>query len=799
MVDRNRVLISSPLGQREADGEGSPIGVVRLDPERSYAGVGTLLQTYINQRDQQAWESIKAKIDYTYESLDLALAPLDAETGFAAQVKARVEGGQKLLFKPNLVSIGSIDPQTHGPTAASTTCTEWPLVAALMRWFHDKLGIGYHQMCIGEAATSMSAMAGAFSILNPSGQPVTTEAVIEGRTGDFYGGWGFYFVRQYLSETHNPFHADDPFKGYEESIAGTHVPPGLVSDKLMVYDLNRIYDDPCKGRAVGVPDGVNFQSITLHKAIVGGDPNDPADRKAYPGCVLVNVPKFKVHIIALFTNVIKNLGIGLYPMQSTKGGQFEWEYSVPETAIPGIKGRIPHQVWVSDVDPQTGLPKKDATGSCLARKTGGIQATMADIIKAVSSQDTFMIHVVDGIEAINLDHQGSLPGIREPEGLVFAGLDPVATDLLCARYMFSNVPLAEALQVGLDDGNGGHFPQRVPIPTVEKGNIVSRPGYDCPLARDVTFAYAEQRGLGRRQYYVVGRDTVRDLALVSLTGHLGVVDGGVFSDLVTNAMYFDVFKMPWDLQQTVFRYLEIVDELTGSSLKQDFLTAFDENGDGIVGYEEFGRTGITDALLGLFGLSNSLVGNGLAGALHGSFVATAAMLKWSDASWNPSGETLFRDFLVGANCLAAYRMSQSEVESPDPFLPTLTWGKGKWPSFQFASYLRLGVQLYGAGFPATIDCWGLFGSAFRYADLTQNDGLYAGPIRSQPDPEAISRYMTKVADGEAKPLDFTLYVPPGFGSVAGKKVPNVEETIDPAKVFTASFSGGAEVWPAVTL
>ena len=75
-----------------------------------------------------------------------------------------------------------------------------------------------------------------------------------------------------------------------------------------------------------------------------------------------------------------------------------------------------------------------------------------------------MIHVVDAIEAINLDHQGMLPGLKEPEGLVFAGIDPVAADLLCARYLFSNVPLQEALAAGLEDGHGGKFPQRVPVP-----------------------------------------------------------------------------------------------------------------------------------------------------------------------------------------------------------------------------------------------------------------------------------------------------------------------------------------------
>ena len=108
---------------------------------------------------------------------------------------------------------------------------------------------------------------------------------------------------------------------------------------------------------------------------------------------------------------------------------------------------------------------------------------MIDVIKAVKDQDIFMMHVVDGIETINVDHQGLGLGVRTPEGMVFAGLDPVATDLLCARYMFSNVSLEEAQKANIEDGNGGRFPQAVPIPVLEGNNIVTKAGFDCPLSR----------------------------------------------------------------------------------------------------------------------------------------------------------------------------------------------------------------------------------------------------------------------------------------------------------------------------
>jgi len=198
------MLVSSSIGKRKIDSAGSPVGAVRMDVSESYAGIGGLLQEYINKSDEVVWEKMKAKIDYTYENLDQALTPLETETGFSREIKSRIGKGQKLLFKPNLVNIHNIDPGTRGPGMGSTACTEWPFVAALMRWFHDKVGISYHQMALGEAATTMPLAASMFSTLNPEGKAVTTEAAIEGKCGGFYGGWGFYFARKYLSESLEP-------------------------------------------------------------------------------------------------------------------------------------------------------------------------------------------------------------------------------------------------------------------------------------------------------------------------------------------------------------------------------------------------------------------------------------------------------------------------------------------------------------------------------------------------------------------------------------------------------------------
>ena len=793
-LSRDEIWIDSPLGKRMPDSAGSPVGVARLDAEKSYVGLGELLQQVINGSSLEAWDKIKAKIDYTYAGLDFALTPLKAETGLEKEISARLSKGQKLLFKPNLVSIFNIDPETHGTGLGNTACTEWPFVAALMRWFHDRLGVRYHQMALGEAATVMSAAAGALSLLNPEGKAITTEAVIEGRSGDSYGGWGFYFVRKYLAECSGTDPEDDPMRGFGSSVAGSYTPPGYADHELTVVDLNRIYDDPAKGREIPVADGVNFKTITLHKAVIGGDPADPEDRKAYPGCILVNVPKLKVHNMALFTNVIKNLGIGLYPMQFARGGDCCWEYGIPHQPIPGMKGGLPHEVWVPEMDRETCLPRLDRSGNPNLRKTGGLTATMVDIVKAVQNQDVFMIHIVDAIEATNLDHTGSEMAKKESEGLVFAGLDPVATDLLCARYLFSNVPLAEALGVPIDDGVGGRFPQAVPIPVLEGNNIVTGKGYDCPLLRDSCFEQSVARGLGKRSYHVLGWDTLTESPLVSLEGHLGRVKDGIFVDVITDTLYFDLFKFSWDLQKTAFGYFSAIDTLTGSSFKKAFLSAFDENGDGIVSYDETGKKGMGSIFLHHGGYSVSCMATDPFAFLSGRTKTQMKMLKLGDPQRNPYGYDFLQEFALGSVCMVAFRMSQVEMESPDPFVPGLSWGLGKWPSFRMAQFILLGMSLYGQGFPFQPGYPSLYGSAFFYADLTQREGKYTGSSGRHPDPENLRHYVAGVRTGEDEPLDFTFYVPPGFDNLGGFALPNVVATDDPAKVLTVRFKGGEEVW-----
>ena len=122
----------------------------------------------------------------------------------------------------------------------------------------------------------------------------------------------------------------------------------------------------------------------------------------------------------------------------------------------------------------------------------------------------------------------------------------------------------------------------------------------------------------------------------------------------------------------------------------------------------------------------------------------------------------------GTVCLVAFRMSQIEMESPDLFVPGMTWGKGKWPSFQTAQFISLGMSLYGQGFPFQPGFPSLYGSAVYYADLTQTGGKYIGLTSGrQPDPEKLKAYVAGVQKGQEQAMDFIFYVPPGYESLGG--------------------------------
>ncbi len=171
------------------------------------------------------------------------------------------------------------------------------------------------------------------------------------------------------------------------------------------------------------------------------------------------------------------------------------------------------------------------------------------------------------------------------------------------------------------------------------------------------------------------------------------------------------------------------------------------------------------------------------------------MLKATEALWNTHKHTLRREHSFGAICVRAYAMSQMDVEEPDPFCPNLKWGRGKWPSFQLARHMVLGSSFYGVHFPRKPAARSLYGFAFQYADITQNGGAYTGGTH-HPNPKGMETYLDDVTGGQ-KPLDFIFHIPSGFEKVGGSAMPNVAVTSDPAKVLTASFSGGRELWAGI--
>lgn len=796
MAAKKGVAAESPVGKMKLDATGSPVVVVRMDAAQTYVDVPDLLKSVIDESSADAWRKIKDKIDYIHANLCRALDLLDKESNFSKKVKSEIKDGKRLLFKPNLVMPASISPVTHGEDHGNSACTEWPFIAALMRWFHDNLDIPYNKMTIGEAASAMSMVAGYFSLAFEGGRRITTESVIEGRSGDFYGGWGFYFVRKYLAENHPPAHEDNPMNGYEESVSGLYLPPGRAGNRLIVYDLNRTYDLAGKEREVNVPGGANFSEIILHKVITGGDPSDPDDLRDYPGCVLVNVPRCKIHAIDLITNAIKNLGIGLYPMEASSdgnGGSTKWKYCYPHKAFPGMKTEIPHQVWMSKTDFGTGLPVRDGNGQYIMTRTAGISGTQADVISAVKNLGVFMLHVVDGIQMVNINHEGTGTGVKVAEGLALAALDPVALDLACARYMFKTVPMAEARKLKQGEKLPTDFLQRVPIVKTEGPNMVSEPGIDSPLLRYKLYSYAESRGLGQQKYYMCGWDDTAGAPIASVEGHMGRLEGGKFCEIMTGEFYHNPRKMLWVCQNTVLSYFKAYDSMAGSTYYRDTLAAFDENGDGVIDYDEMGRTGFWHPMLRLGSYGMHLYGTEKYGFLHGMFLMNSRILKYLNPPWNEQGHDFAREYLPVVAAAAALRMSQVPMDSPDPFFPAITWGNGKWPSVPLASYLGAAVLIYGTGYPLAVDLHSLYGYAFQYADKTLNGASYTGSHGPKSKRDAADRYIEAVAKG-ARPLDYVFYVPATFGSVVGRGMPNVEETNDPQKVLTASFAGGKEIW-----
>lgn len=792
MKAKSGQMVQSPIGKRRLDNTGAAVGAARMNPDRAYGAISMLLKEYIDSGSETAWREIELRIDNIYDTVSNAMEALDGEVSFSEDVIKHLEAGKKLLFKPNMVSLPTLDPSTHGPGLIGV-CTPWEFITTVMRWFHDKRGISYHQMALGEAG-SRTSMAAVMASKAFGGGIVTTQALMEGKCGENYGGWGFYFARKYLAGCHDPNHTDDPMSGYEESVSGVCLPPGKIHDRLLIYDLNKIANDFSNGRDVPVVDGINYKTITLHKAIIGGDPNYPQDLRNWPGCVLVNVPKLKIHGVELFTCAAKNLGIGLYPTEantSRESGKFRWKYAMPNLEIPFLKMVLPHRRWVIESDEETGAPIRDKDGNYIWKKTGGLEATIADAIQAVRGQGIMMLHVVDAIETTNINHLGHEGRTPVPEGFVFASTDPVAVDVCTSRYLFTMVPMVEADEIRKEYNLTSDVIQKVPMPRMEGVNIVTGEGYDSSFSRYGTLKHCEDRGLGQSRFYVVGKDLWQGGSLASLGQHLGRVDGGVFAELLTTTLYHTPDKPLWDLQATCLEYLELNDRLTGSDFKRKILEAYDENGDGIIDYLETGRE---QSLLMVSHLMSLIIQNiNPFKALKLRFLISTAPLKRLKKEWNLDNHNFGEQVMMGQALVKAFAMSKAKKETPDPLFPRMTWGKGKWPSLQYAMHQQMFARIHGQAFPDRFDLtMSPYGCSFRYTDTKWNGAKYCNAQAMAQNEDIIGNYHKAVERG-GDLLPFTFYVPQGLGSVGNTRVPNVEETEDPQLIFTASFNG-KEVW-----
>jgi len=131
------------------------------------------------------------------------------------------------------------------------------------------------------------------------------------------------------------------------------------------------------------------------------------------------------------------------------------------------------------------------------------------------------------------------------------------------------------------------------------------------------------------------------------------------------------------------------------------------------------------------------------------------------------------------------------MSNVDSLHPGMNWGNGAWPSMDFAGMLSTMMRIYGQSYPTRVSLFSLYGYAFQYADKVQANGYYTGGTGLNSDPESLSRYLRDSESGLQK-LVFKVYVPRGFGKMGETTYPNLEETSDPAKIFTAVFPG--EKW-----
>jgi hypothetical protein len=233
-------------------------------------------------------------------------------------------------------------------------------------------------------------------------------------------------------------------------------------------------------------------------------------------------------------------------------------------------------------------------------------------------------------------------------------------------------------------------------------------------------------------------------------------------------------------------YAKATDILTGSCLYQELMECFDENGDGMIDYDEKGM-GFETCQLCVMSYSAGLQLSEAYGSLRGNFLGISYFAKYGDRKYNPKGYDYMKGKILIGGLELAYKMSQSKERHTDLYYPEITYGRGNWPSWKTVLYMQTTAAIFGSQTKANISLGSLYGLAFQYADKVQNAGAYTGSIDQDTcDQSSVQNYLKAVASGE-KLLNFALYVPVGYGCLEGIEIPNVKESRDPIKIYTAQF------------
>ncbi|WP_455504652.1 DUF362 domain-containing protein, partial [Clostridium sp.] len=592
--------------------------------------------------------------------------------------------------------------------------------------------------------------------------------------------------RKYLSYHCTSDEDDNPMNGYEESCKGIYLSPGEAINKMMIYDINQLQIDRSRGRTIDIPDGQNYSEIVLHKVIVGGNSSDLEDIKLYPGCVLINVPTMKLHAQDLITNALKNLGLGLYPLQcavTENPSDTNWLYGSQNTKIPSYRSLVPHSPLIMKIDGNTHLPMRDKYGRYIIKRTAGFSGTQCDIIKAVQSQGILIVNISDNINIVNVVHAVPTEAQPIPEGFIWASLDCVALDTFCARYCFNTLPMLESKKLKKEYHFPTEFIHDVPIAKIKKQQIVSTLWVDSPLFRYYLYNDAEKRGIGSCSYYIKGVDLTNNTKLASYHGHLISLSNNNMNEVLTKTLYYNSNSILHSLQPTILSYAKSNDTLFHSNLYKELLAGFDENHDGIIDYNERG-TGFENSLIEVISNTSDISAFEKYGDLKATYLRSLLWLKYSNSKWNADGHDFLKMKILTMQLYEAFKLSNNKELNHDLFFHNMVYGKGYWPSFKTAEYIYNMSTIYGGTTTETISEYSAYGSIFKYCDIVLNNSHYTSSTN------ALLNYFNDLKSG-IKPLPFTFYIPIGFGKMNRKPIPNTVETNDPKLIFTTEFN---EIW-----